>query len=337
MIYTNEEKAMFAYLNANGISEKEASALNTGAAQYYRELADKFVGLTFLDKSSVDEKGNEHLAKGATTETLAELEQAANTMAQVNKLNKWLTTALSAKETLLTAINDLSVEDYCDENGQDCPSLKSSDEYIRSLDLTLPKSPSKKEAISDEEAVGLLSLANRNRYYTLNAECAVLGKFLHKEGAFSKAREEFQHALGTPVELVDHLSVMMVYTNTPSVDAQTVEDTFFALQAKYRSCQAELNGINKLICQAKIDDAKQKAELFAEQTENYSKARKAYNDSCLEYKAYVVAYNQQVAELRKQVEDLQKSEIKKINQLKYVVPAELNGILQEVKQRYHLG
>ena len=101
----------------------------------------------------------------------------------------------------------------------------------------------------------------------------------------------------------------ILYSYTPTVSLNSVDETFFELQAKHREFQAELNGMLHKMQQAiDTDEVAKRAEHTAKMNE---------------YGAFIEKYN---AKYRK---SLKEKEIE-ISKLKIIIPNSLTEIYEKV-------
>lgn len=80
--------------------------------------------------------------------------------------------AIKAKDAEHRAVKELSFKDWCEQES-----------------ITLPEYPASPKYPSFEDILGELDIKERNRYYTLGAEAAIIGKQIHPRGAIHEARE----------------------------------------------------------------------------------------------------------------------------------------------------
>ena len=147
-------------------------------------------------------------------------------LGQAHALMAWLREAIKAREAMLKEVEYMSIGDWAEQ-----------------YDIQLPVAPKERHNPTREERIASLNIKERNRYYTLQARAAVLGKYIHPDGSFSKARANMMDKALNPNQVVGDGRDTLLYSYKPSCDKEVVEDMFFKLQAEHRSIQAELNGI----------------------------------------------------------------------------------------------
>lgn len=107
-----------------------------------------------------------------------------------------------------------------------------------------------------------MTIKERNEYFHLEATAATIGKYIHKDGIYSKAREELHTRLMKPYSTEGTGEQMLIYAHTPSIDQQRVDDLFFDLQKWHRSNEQQLNRI-------KYNIRRKVAQLNLERSQEY--------------------------------------------------------------------
>lgn len=110
---------------------------------------------------------------------------------------------------------------------------------------------------AEVEYYASLPIKERNRYYQLETEAAVLGKYIHPDGHLSDARKELKDKLQHPHKVDGRGRDALIYTYTPTVDVAEVDNVFFELQKKHREIQAQLNAM-KYSCEQAINESTNK-------------------------------------------------------------------------------
>lgn len=148
-----------------------------------------------------------------------------------------------------------------------------------------------------------LTAEQKARYFALEAKCATIGKCIHPDGAFAKARNDFFEHKQNPTEVVGSGQEAEVYEYTSNFTEEEVNEVFFALQKEYRSMQAELNRLKAEVDEKVDEENKVQNRELAAALQLWSEARKAER---LKYDAAVKA-------------------------LKVVIPQNLLGVYEKVK------
>ena len=184
--------------------------------------------------------GASTIQTGETSEVLNNLQSLLEGVAQAKSLIAWLREGIKAKESLMKGLQTTSLEDWREENG-----------------LTSPETPNRGHVLTEIEYYASLPIKERNRYYQLETEAAVLGKYIHPDGHLSDARKELKDKLQHPHKVDGSGRDALIYTYTPTVNVAEVDNVFFELQKKHREIQAQLNAM-KYSCEQAINDSTNK-------------------------------------------------------------------------------
>ena len=184
--------------------------------------------------------GASTIQTGESLEVLDSLQSLLEGVAQAKSLIAWLREAIKAKENLMKDLQTISLEDWCKENG-----------------IAKPEAPNYGHVLTEIEYYISLPIKERNRYYQLETEAAVLGKYIHPDGCLSDARKELKDKLQHPHKVDGKGRDALIYTYTPTVDVAEIDNVFFELQKKYREIQAQLNAI-KYSCKQAINESTNK-------------------------------------------------------------------------------
>jgi hypothetical protein len=177
---------------------------------------------------------------GESSEVLDSLQSLLEGVAQAKSLIAWLREGIKAKENLMKGLQTISLEDWCKENG-----------------MVKPETPNYGHVLTEVEYYASLPIKERNRYYQLETEAAVLGKYIHPDGHLSDARKELKDKLQHPHKVDGKGRDALIYTYTPTVDVAEVDNVFYELQKKHREIQAQLNAM-KYSCEQAINESTNK-------------------------------------------------------------------------------
>ena len=211
---------------------------------------------------------------------------------KLKALNAWLREAIDAKEK---AQNDLRNKDMfrwlCEkgEKGMERPGL---------------------ETVSEDDIINQMSVGERQKYLELEAQAANIGKIIHPDGSFNKARKTVKDQMGKQDVSGVGTPSLTVAAYSSSIPVEEIDKVFMQLQEQFRSIQAELNGIKHSINEKMT---KENDRLLAE-----------YRAKCNEYDSWFKA---------KSAEHAQETinEIQRISDLKIIIPDNLQEIYNFVK------
>lgn len=229
---------------------EEGVALTSTSANHIANLAKEYIqsvetllnNICFfnIEVALVGSNGANIIQTGGTSEVLNNLQSLLGGVAQAKSLIAWLREGIKAKENLMKDLQNIGLEDWCEENG-----------------LTYPEAPKRGHVLTEIEYYASLPIKERNRYYQLETEAAVLGKYIHPDGHLSDARKELKDKLQHPHEVDGKGRDALIYTYTPTVNAAEVDNVFFELQKKHREVQAQLNAM-KYSCEQAINESTNK-------------------------------------------------------------------------------
>lgn len=229
---------------------EEGVALTSTSANHIANLAKEYIqgvetqlnNVCFFNAelSLVGSTGTSIIQTGGTSEVLNNLQSLLEGVAQAKSLIAWLREGIKAKENLMKDLQNIGLEGWCNENG-----------------LAYPEAPSRGHVLTEVEYYASLPIKERNRYYQLETEAAVFGKYIHPNGHLSDARKELKDKLQHPYEVDGKGRDALIYTYTPTVNVAEVDNVFFELQKKHREVQAQLNAM-KYSCEQAINESTSK-------------------------------------------------------------------------------
>lgn len=273
------------FFGESGLTTTSANHIANIAKEKYQLLLKQLETIT-LYNTNIGLISSEKQPLSYGVETLSNVKPSLETIAQLKSLIAWLREAIKAKERLF--------EDVKSEN----------------FGLVAPVRPICENVMTEDEYVATWSIKKRNRYYFLETMCATIGSYIHPNGAFAKAREEYMNKLTNPLKVVGQGRDTTIYEYVPSVDSEEVENTFMTLQSEYRTYQAELNSLKYEIEEAIRSDNLAKSNKYSSEMRNYEASLENYNA---------------------EIKTLRLKENERISNLKIIIPDSLQKIYQEVK------
>lgn len=224
---------------------------------------------------------------------LSNVEVTLADIAKCKALIAWLREAIKAKNALISDINNLTILGYCQLKG-----------------LPNPEHPQLTDYLTVEEYYDSLPIKERNEYYSLEAEAATLGQFIHPGGNFNKQRTLLFEKLMHPIKSEGEGRDTVLYKYNPSINLDEIDNTFFKLQSKYREVQARLNGMKHLCELAMQQDHLQKDNA---------------------YKAAYTEYSAKMHEIENECNIYKDEELVRIQNLKIVIPNSLESIYKKIQ------
>ena len=229
------------------------------------------------------------------------ISESLDKIGRYNALNAWLKEAIKAKEEAMDEVDIMDVT-----------TLDFYEDYIKPEEPTMCYDSSDEEQIMSEWSADKL-----NRYYTLNSEAAVIGKYIHDSGAIAKARKDLVNKMANPSTVSGQGRETIVFKYIPSVDTEVVEGIYMSLLAKHRKLNAELNSL--------------KAEIKETINKKNIEASIAFRDKHTEWEYKISEYYSLVKQRDAKINEYKISEKERISKLKINVPSSLMDTYKEIK------
>lgn len=214
------------FFSDSGLTSTSANHIANLAKELVQSVEKEVNNISLINSYVTLIGSNEKNLLSVGWKDLESLPSKMELLGQAHALMAWLREAIKAREAMLKEVEYMSIGDWAEQ-----------------YDIQLPVAPKERHNPTREERIASLNIKERNRYYTLQARAAVLGKYIHPDGGFSKARANMMDKALNPNQVVGDGRDTLLYSYKPSCDKKVVEDMFFKLQAEHRSIQAELNGI----------------------------------------------------------------------------------------------
>lgn len=229
------------------------------------------------------------------------ISESLDKIGRYNALNAWLKEAIKAKEEAMAEVDTMDVT-----------TLDFYEDYIKPEEPTICYDSFDEEKVMSEWGADKL-----NRYYTLNSEAAVIGKYIHDSGAIAKARKDLVNKMANPSTVSGQGRETIVYKYIPSVDTEVVEGIYMSLLAKHRKLNAELNSL--------------KAEIKETINKKNIEASIAFRDKHTEWEYKISEYYSLVKQRDAKINEYKISEKERISKLKINVPSSLMDTYKEIK------
>ena len=229
------------------------------------------------------------------------ISESLDKIGRYNALNAWLKEAIKAKEEAMDEVDIMDVT-----------TLDFYEDYIKPVEPTIGYNSFDEEKVMSEWSADKL-----NRYYTLNSEAAVIGKYIHDSGAIAKARKDLVNKMANPSTVSGQGRETIVFKYIPSVDTEIVEGIYMSLLAKHRKLNAELNSL--------------KAEIKETINKKNIEASIAFRDKHTEWEYKISEYYSLVKQRDAKINEYKISEKERISKLKINVPSSLMDTYKEIK------
>ena len=229
------------------------------------------------------------------------ISESLDKIGRYNALNAWLKEAIKAKEEAMAEVDIMDVT-----------TLDFYEDYIKPVEPTIGY-----DSFDEEQVMSEWSADKLNRYYTLNSEAAVIGKYIHDSGAIAKARKDLVNKMANPSTVSGQGRETIVYKYIPSVYTEVVEGIYMSLLAKHRKLNAELNSL--------------KAEIKETINKKSIEASIAFRDKHTEWEHKISEYYSLVKQRDAKINEYKISEKERISKLKINVPSSLMDTYKEIK------
>ena len=229
------------------------------------------------------------LTEGRNEQYLSSVPELLKEIAEMNTFCAWMREAIKAKDEELSLIDNANLCDYFED---------------------LPETPERGIMWNEKDAIATFSIAERMEYYSLEAEAATLGKFIHPDKPFSVARTDMMKRMVQPNKLVGEGVNAMMYHFVPSISSDLVEDYYMQLQQKHRNVEGALN--------------KYKYRIKKLVEEHNLELERKYRDAC-------EVYNMTMQTKGTEFRAWQIEERSKIAALKIVIPEALTKTYEKLK------
>ena len=229
------------------------------------------------------------------------ISESLDKIGRYNALNAWLKEAIKAKEEAMDEVDIMDVT-----------TLDFYEDYIKPEEPTIGY-----DSFDEEQVMNEWSADKLNRYYTLNSEAAVIGKYIHDSGAIAKARKDLVNKMANPSTVSGQGRETIVFKYIPSVDTEVVEGIYMSLLAKHRKLNAELNSL--------------KAEIKETINKKNIEASIAFRDKHTEWEYKISEYYSLVKQRDAKINEYKISEKERISKLKINVPSSLMDTYKEIK------
>ena len=286
------------FFGESGLTSTSANHVANIAKESIVELENNIASVNFITKSvALIGTDKEHITKrGWSKELLETVPNKLNTIIEMKSLCAWLREAIKARQNMLNKVNRMDVV-----------------EYLREVENSEYKSkyPEKEIPLTANDVLAQMSVGDREKYYTLETRCAVIGKAIHEDMPISRARKILADKIENGEEIIGTGRDAIINTYTPTISQEDVDKVFFALQAQYRSYQAELNKIKHDIDLVITQDTIEKETKF---------------------KNEMTAYDAYEREVVARMNEWKKKETARISAFKIIIPERLKAAYDTVKE-----
>lgn len=240
LYYSNMETK--AFFGKEGLTSTSANYIANIAKEFYTNIEQRLNNIRLYTESVtiLGSATDNILTKGWTSEHFTKIEDYLEAIKEAKSLIAFLREALKEKERL----------------AKDARTYENKEEREKVI------IPVKEAYLTEEDIIKTWTIGEQEKYLSLETECAVIGKFIHEDGAFNKARKTLETKISNPCVLTQGTCNTILHKYTPSISQEDVDNLFFKLQAQHREKQAELNGLKHKIEVALKEDMLKKDDAY---------------------------------------------------------------------------
>lgn len=293
-----EEIKTLSFFGDNGLSSTSANHVANLAKEAVRKYRYALESINFCKESIsvIGDKTATVVEEGTDYDTLKSIPGLIQKIASANSLIAFLREAIKEKEHRL-----MQAQTYVDERRKDALQ-KEYQEILR-------ERPVHAEYPTEETVRLEWTVGEQEKYLSLEAEAAALGKAIHEDGPLSSARIDLMNKILKPNRVAANGRDTIIYQYSPRVRVEDVDIVYDSLQKRFRSVQAELNGMKK-----RVEDIILECKLTIDS---------AYNNSMREYNARMSDWERRNNEFEREMDIKEKELVKEVQNLKIVIPNRL--------------
>lgn len=291
------------YFGNEGLTSTSANFYANICKEMIQRTEERLNGVKFYQTSiaAIGSTIKQIMTEG--THDISFVEDALKEVAEANAFCAWVREAIKEKENQQDSVIHKNIEDWAKEQGLEYPEC--------------PNYPNSFDNVTGQDIVDSWDINKRFKYLKLEAFASTIGKYIHPNGTFSKARNVMHKAISNPITKEGTGRDLILYYAEGTVDPMEVDNKFLSLQDWYRSYEKELNQM--------------KAEIKEEVNKQNQQRANDYQVLIDKYYADHRVYNNTLIDLRNKFNKWKISENERISQLKIVIPKDLNGVFQRVK------
>lgn len=300
--------SFFAQEGEQGITSTSANHIANLAKEQVRDVHERLAAVRcYTEEVGLLTPGQRAIVKkGWTPNDLNALPELVEFIAKANSLIAWLREAIKEKERRTVEAR----------NWQDEAAVKEWQDRFVEHQRVKPMKPNYPDVESVKKS---WSVGQQEKYLSLEAKAAALGKFIHEDGHLSNARLDLMNKVQNPSKIDLNGSDTIVHEYVPTSSVKDVDFVFNILQKTYRETQAELNGMKKT-----IEDT-----IFAEKMRIDSEFAAAIR----EWNNKDQALRQEKTVLDEDIEMRRNELLKSVQALKIVIPNHLKALYETLNKQ----
>lgn len=292
------------YFSNEGMTSTTANYYANIAKELQNAATERLNSVKFFRTSVAVIGSNEKQLMSDGISDLSFITEDLQTLASLNAFCAWVREAIKEKEEQQKLLNGMDEFDWAKEQGITLP--------------TYPTSPDKPKIITETDVMNSWDINKRNKYLRLEAFASTYGKYIHPDGAYSKARKKAHNVINNPIAKDGTGRDMVLYYMEESVNIETVDQIFMILQDQYRGYEKELNQM--------------KAELKETVNDLSRKLDDQYQETIRKFQLKTTEYYSIMSDIRTQFNTWRINELEKVSKLKITIPENLKEIFKIIKE-----
>ncbi len=293
------------FFGNEGLTSTNANYYCNIAQEAIKSSLERLNSVRFYETSVASIEGNNSKLMSTGLSSMDFIQNDLENIANMNSFCAWVREAIKTKDNLISLVDYTSLPYWAEVNNITVPEL--------------PERPGKPSMKEEKDIVDSWDRNKRNRYLRLEAFASTYGKYIHPNGAFSRARKDAHYAVNNPISKEGTGRDLILYYQTPTLDVEKVDDMFMQLQDIYRSYEKELNSM--------------KAEIKECLNNENRSIEEKYQSELAKFKADYDNYTSEMSRLESLLNQWKISERDRLSKLKIVLPNNLLGIFEEIKKQ----
>lgn len=292
------------YFANEGMTSTTANYYANIAKEFQNAAMERLNNVKFFQTSVAVIGSTAKQLMSAGTSDLASIKEDLKTVASMNAFCAWVREAIKEKDNQMTQLQRITIEAWADNQGIALP--------VR------PEYPHDPASFTEQDVINTWDINKRNKYLRLEAFASTIGKYIHLEGTYNKARKKAHTALNNPITKEGTGRDMILYYTEPSVSIADVDALFMSLQDAHRGYEKELNQMKAEIKESVNSLTQQACQQHQIDYDAWREASQAYNASW--------------AAIRTQFNAWKAAELEKLSKLKIAIPETLKATFKFLKE-----
>ena len=241
------------FFGDNGVTSTSANHIANMAKEFYQYAEVEMEMLNFIttDAKLLGDEKSTVIKRGVNPIDFAKIKTTLEDISLCKRLIAYLREAIKEKKRLYEEAKEMV--------------------FVDPEEIPTPVLP---KYLTEEDILAGWSKNKLEKYLSLEAKVSTLGKAIHPDGPFSRARKQL--AKLEPIQYKENGRDTFIYNNSPSIPYDEVDSMFTSLQAEHRKTQAELNGMKHEIELILREDKLAKDQKYEQQRANYMAIQEKY-------------------------------------------------------------